>query len=141
MTRVLGQDLGSRGINVNTIAPRTVDIDLFRNGRTGERINFTDLHCPQTRARPSGGDQQRRPVSGVSDQASWVNRQTADTPNNPYRSTWSTIVASYCAEGVGGCSSAGSRRRHDTDDTVSDLLLHTTVSSFTGFRLVTGRYR
>ncbi|KAI1791900.1 short chain dehydrogenase/ reductase [Ganoderma leucocontextum] len=75
MMRVLAKDLGARGINVNTVAPGPIDTDLFRKGKTEERINFfVGLH-PQKRLG------QPEEVSNVvqflvSDEASWVNGQT-----------------------------------------------------------------
>ena len=40
MTRVLSKDLGSRGINVNAIAPGPTKTDLFLNGKSDELIDF-----------------------------------------------------------------------------------------------------
>ncbi len=72
---MLAKDLGARGINVNSVAPGPIDTDLFRKGKTEERINFfAGLH-PQKRLG------QPEEVSNVvqflvSDEANWVNGQT-----------------------------------------------------------------
>ena len=75
MMRVLAKDLGARGINVNSVAPGPIDTDLFRKGKTEERIHFfTGLH-PQNRL---GQPEEVSNVVSflVSDEASWVSGQT-----------------------------------------------------------------
>ncbi|KAM5541454.1 hypothetical protein V8D89_005008 [Ganoderma adspersum] len=75
LVRVLAKDLGARGISVNSVAPGPIDTDLFRKGKTEERISFfAGLH-PQKRLG------QPEEVSNVvqflvSDEANWVNGQT-----------------------------------------------------------------
>ena len=75
LVRVLAKDLGARGINVNSVAPGPIDTDLFRKGKTEERISFFEGLHPQKRLG------QPEEVSNVvqflvSDEANWVNGQT-----------------------------------------------------------------
>lgn len=47
MTRVLSKDLGSRGINVNCIAPGPVDTELFRHGKSEQpRLRRKSILAP-----------------------------------------------------------------------------------------------
>ena len=75
MMRALSKDLGARGINVNSVAPGSIDTDLFRNGKTEERINFVAGQHPQKRF---GQPEEVSNVVSflVSDEVSWVNGQT-----------------------------------------------------------------
>ena len=75
MTRVLAKDLGTRGINVNSIAPGPVDTDLFRNGKSEQLIKFFENLHPQKRIPQA---EEIAPIVAFlsRDEAGWVNGQT-----------------------------------------------------------------
>ncbi|KAI0697924.1 NAD-P-binding protein [Cytidiella melzeri] len=75
LTRVLAKDLGSRGINVNAIAPGPTNTELFRAGKSEQLIQFfSSLHPAKRIAEPD----EISPIIAMlaREESSWVNGQT-----------------------------------------------------------------
>jgi 3-oxoacyl-[acyl-carrier protein] reductase len=74
VTRVLAKELGARGIAVNAVSPGPVDTDLFRQGKTRERIQaLAEMAAFGRLGRPE--DIADAVALLVSDAAGWVSGQ------------------------------------------------------------------
>ncbi|HEY6900518.1 MAG TPA: SDR family oxidoreductase [Puia sp.] len=75
MTRVFAKEIGSRGINVNAIAPGPTNTDLFSKGKTQEVIDrFKSMSAFNRLGEPI--DTARVVVFLASDDAKWISGQS-----------------------------------------------------------------
>ena len=49
ISRVLAKNFGARGIAVNCVSPGPTDTDLFRSGKTAQRVTFMENAHPVKR--------------------------------------------------------------------------------------------
>ena len=75
ITRVLARELGERMITVNTVSPGPTDTELFRRGKSRERIDAMAAMSPFNRlGRPE--DIARVVAMLCSDDSAWISGQT-----------------------------------------------------------------
>jgi 3-oxoacyl-[acyl-carrier protein] reductase len=74
MVKALAQEIGSRGVTVNLVAPGPVDTRFFHNAETAESVRYVTHAVPQQRL---GQPNDIAPVVGflMSDRASWITGQ------------------------------------------------------------------
>jgi 3-oxoacyl-[acyl-carrier protein] reductase len=74
LTRVFAKEVGSRGINVNSVSPGPTNTELFTNGKSEETINRLASLSPFNRL-GEPDDIAKIVVFLASDEAKWVNAQ------------------------------------------------------------------
>ncbi|QHV93994.1 SDR family oxidoreductase [Spirosoma endbachense] len=74
LTRVFSKEVGSRGINVNSVSPGPTNTELFTNGKSEETINRLASLSPFNRL-GEPDDIAKIVVFLASDDAKWVNAQ------------------------------------------------------------------
>ncbi len=74
MVKALAQEIGSRGVTVNLVAPGPVDTRFFHNAETPESVRYVTHAVPLQRL---GQPNDIAPVVGflMSDRASWITGQ------------------------------------------------------------------